>query len=149
MDERCVLATGTVRCSCTVYVRCTIKMSNAGRIILVIWRPTFKSPWVIITIPCCNLWALPHPNLQVIALRTPGHGWGQQKRSMEAPPQQATALEGHWRCMLQGITTLRRLCLILAAHHSPNPSMRLCAPQSIVDTPNDNASIQLDAILFP
>ena len=90
-----------------------------------------------------------HPNLQVIALRTPDRDLVKQKRSMEASPQQATVLEGHWHCMPQGITTLRRLCLILAALHSPNPSMRQCAPQSIVATLSDNAYTRPDAIPFP
>ena len=75
--------------------------------------------------------------------------FGEAKKKHGSVTQQATVLEGHWHCMPQGITTLRRLCLILAAHHSPNPSMRLCAPQSTVATRNDNASTRPDAIPSP
>ena len=54
---------------------------TVGRIISVIWRPTFKLPWVIITIPCCNLWVLRHPNLRVIALRTRDTVRGSKKKA--------------------------------------------------------------------
>ena len=72
-----------------------------------------------------------------------------EARNMTVSHLQGTVLEAHWLYIPQDTTAPEQSYSIQGAHHSPNPSMRLCAPQSIVDTPNDNASIQLDAILFP
>ena len=114
-----------------------------------IWRPIFKSLLDTTTTPCCNPWALLHPNGPAIALRAPDRDSLKPKRNMTVSHLQGTVLEEHWLYIPQDTTAPEQSYSIQGAHHSPNPSMRLCAPQSIVDTPNDNASIQLDAILFP